>query len=561
MLRIVVGMPHRHDLPTTFNPRPIGASMFGTKPLRSLATFIAVPLRTTARLVRRGLLLYASVFGTNLPTARGRYKRWLIVFALIYILQAIPLFELWNLPLLEYWGLAIVVSGYFGVVAVNHAWYQNERIRGAIVRGQTEGDLLELPNLRGFSLLTALQLFLLFPMMFSHCHTLFALFSVPDNANWVTWFTLTFDGFCKSMLDWSEVYGVHFSQVEYSTWWAKHLVMAKRLTFDYILISGVITVISSTDTLIKGALADLRFNHRASVRLGRTIVPALITTLENEDKLMRGNAAKALGEIGDPRAVPPLILRITDTHSNVRLQATRALGNLRASTALDQIIIALLQDGSQSVKGEAARALGILGDPTAIAPLIDAMEDPTSSVRSRAAESLGMLNDPSVVQPLVHTALMDQESDVRNHARKALVAMGDHDSVTPLFIDRLNDEAPQVRCNAADALGSLHNLMALEPLVRASLMDDKEEVRASATDALRNLKDGNAVELIINALADNKVSTAVRVAEALGRIGISDPHVMEELYSLKNHSSATVSTAAQITLDTLNAGKRSKSDR
>jgi len=44
-------------------------------------------------------------------------------------------------------------------------------------------------------------------------------------------------------------------------------------------------------------------------------------------------------------------------------------------------------------------------------------------------------------------------------------------------------------------------------------------------------------------------------------MGISDPQVMEELYSLKNHSSATVSTAAQIALDTLNAGKRSKSDR
>lgn len=516
--------------------------------LRSSAGFVGLPFRTAWRLARKGLVLFASLFGTNLATARDRYKRLILAYLLIYILQAIPLFR--------YWSLSLVAVGFIGVLAVNQAWYENERIRGEIVRGQTNGDLLTFPNLRWFSLLTAVQLFVLFPLIFFQCHELFALFTVPDNASWTTWVALTFDGFCKSMLDWSEVYGIHFSQIEYSTMWGRHLVMTKRLTFDYILIRGIISTYGLTDKLINEAVAVLRSNHMFSVRLGKAIVPSLIETLTHKDSVVRANAAKALGEIGDRRGVPSLILKVTDTHSNVQVQAIRALAALRDESALDQIISVLQKDNAtKSVKGEAALTLGLFGAPSSLLPLTEALNDTASSVRVKAAKSLGMLNTPDAVRPLVHAALMDQVADVRNAARSALAALDDHESVTSLIIESLNDTASLVRCHAADALGSLGDLAALEPLVHAAITDEQEEVRVSATEALRNLDDERVVELILDALTDNQVNTAVRVAETLGLLGTAHPRAMEELYRLKNHPMPTVSTAAQVAIDSLNSTK------
>ena len=42
-------------------------------------------------------------------------------------------------------------------------------------------------------------------------------------------------------------------------------------------------------------------------------------------------AAKALGELGDPRAVEPLIKRLGDVYPDVRSSAAQALGKLGAT--------------------------------------------------------------------------------------------------------------------------------------------------------------------------------------------------------------------------------------
>ena len=59
-----------------------------------------------------------------------------------------------------------------------------------------------------------------------------------------------------------------------------------------------------------------------------------------------------------------------------------------------------------------AFALGSLGDPGAVPPLIAAMGDEDSSVRWSAASALGSLGDPGAVPPLI-TALGDGDSSVR----------------------------------------------------------------------------------------------------------------------------------------------------
>ena len=86
------------------------------------------------------------------------------------------------------------------------------------------------------------------------------------------------------------------------------------------------------------------------VRMGFPAVQALIPALSDPDNRLRWEAAKALGEIGDPTAAPALV--------------------------------GLLEDASQDVRWTAADSLIVL-DRSAIVPLLQALVDRFYSVRLR----------------------------------------------------------------------------------------------------------------------------------------------------------------------------------
>jgi len=117
-------------------------------------------------------------------------------------------------------------------------------------------------------------------------------------------------------------------------------------------------------------------------------VEGLIKALKHRDDDIRADAAKALGEIRDPRAVEPLI-------------------------------DALKPDPDSFVRQRAAYALGNIGDAKAVEPLIQSLKDEDKDVRWAAASSLGDLGDIRAVKPLIQ-ALKDEDKDVQKTAEWAL---------------------------------------------------------------------------------------------------------------------------------------------
>ena len=71
-------------------------------------------------------------------------------------------------------------------------------------------------------------------------------------------------------------------------------------------------------------------------------------------------AAEALGQLGDKRAVDPLIKALSDDHYWVRLSAAMALGQLGDKRAVDPLIMVLSDDYS-GVRKAAKAALKKLG--------------------------------------------------------------------------------------------------------------------------------------------------------------------------------------------------------
>ena len=119
--------------------------------------------------------------------------------------------------------------------------------------------------------------------------------------------------------------------------------------------------------------------------------------------------AEVLGNIGDVRAVEPLIDALGDE--------------------------SMMEDrgGGEDARGAIAKALGKIGDTRAVEPLIlnlggeDVFDSTDNSYdyhfRIYAAEALGVIGDIQAIEPLIK-ALEDEHSDVRDAAKEALKKLG-----------------------------------------------------------------------------------------------------------------------------------------
>jgi hypothetical protein len=178
----------------------------------------------------RGFAWLAVPFGVRVRDPLRRYAMLLGVFAVLFALGALPI------PLVA---LPALVAAYVGVLAIGRAWVLNEEERTAIVKQLKDADPDQLPDLRWTALLSALQLLILFPLLFMQMHRQFGLYVVHDEANFLDWVWFSLDKtYLKALPDWSILYGVHISSIDLDAAWGRHLVMLSRVTFDYILIQG-----------------------------------------------------------------------------------------------------------------------------------------------------------------------------------------------------------------------------------------------------------------------------------------------------------------------------------
>jgi HEAT repeat protein len=152
-------------------------------------------------------------------------------------------------------------------------------------------------------------------------------------------------------------------------------------------------------------------------------IDALIQTLENRsvDWATRIEAARALGHTGDPRAIEPLIrtLENEQTQENnmdaheLAMVIAEALGAYHDSRVTDALVKALV--GNRDISHVAAKSLVKLRDRRAVEPLIRILDDDKSLSfeRQNAARVLGVLGDPRAVPALAKALRCDSELTVK----------------------------------------------------------------------------------------------------------------------------------------------------
>ena len=270
------------------------------------------------------------------------------------------------------------------------------------------------------------------------------------------------------------------------------------------------------------------------VELGAAAVKPLIAALD--DKYVN-EAAMALGQIGDTRAVEPLIRRLKDQSPIGPHAVTEALGAIGDPRAVEPLSAALSEDWGSCQSVPAAVALGQIADARAVDPLIAVLRRPAAdpALRKAAAAALDQVGwapernelgaiywivkgechrcveiGAPAIGPLV-AALAHERQELREAAAAALDALdwqpddggegaaywvARHEwnrcveigrpAVAPL-IHALRKGSANVRRDAAIALGDIGDERAVDPLVGGLW---NRELRPAAIEALKAMMDG-----------------------------------------------------------------------
>jgi HEAT repeat protein len=284
----------------------------------------------------------------------------------------------------------------------------------------------------------------------------------------------------------------------------------------------------------------------------KAAVPALVEVLKEGPARARAQAALALGEIGDPAAVKPLVEAI-DGASREReaYEANRyiadALGALRAREAVPALST-LLSSPDAYVQVAAVDALGRVGDPAAVETLVGIVTggQVEAFIVKKALLALGRIGDPKAA-PAVLKMLFEERPGVSFYPEAAFAASQIGRPMAPALLavveGRDADLAAWAKgkgilpgalyAKSAQLLGDVGGPEAVPALVAKLAYRDADPgvemyVRVIAAESLGRLRAREAVRPLGDALAREKdPNVRDRICDALVRIG--DPAALPAL--------------------------------
>ena len=251
--------------------------------------------------------------------------------------------------------------------------------------------------------------------------------------------------------------------------------------------------------LIKG-LSDnnglTRRNHaEALANIGKEAVPMLTNTLlKSENVIQRRAAAKTLKLVGEPTALPHLIQALTnDSDPVVQCSAAGAIAIFGEAAVHHLIIVLENQEYTDMQHGLAAWCLAFIG------------ADAPNAIKKAASSKNSKVKSAAI-------------SALEEHIRQTQ----DQEAIR-LVESSINDSSENVQIEAIKLAGNLYKIESLIPLLISKLTNKSPDIRKSSVCSLMqlNIKEAlNQLKFLIEVEQDINVKKII--ALAIRKINTSD---------------------------------------
>lgn len=254
---------------------------------------------------------------------------------------------------------------------------------------------------------------------------------------------------------------------------------------------------SAVESSVQEALAGLNEQDRKNVEAKLAQTQLAQSTAEYASSMqasVKVTAIEALGQIGDVKAVRPLLATLRDNDENVCKAAGKALAAYQSKTVIRPIEISL-NNQDQSIVKQAIRDLGWIGTDYAVELIGKYTND--NFIKNVAIEALGNTGNPKAI-PYLEKAMQSPFTD--DEAMTALLKIKHPDTLKPL-LKGLSSNSFVTRQRAVEALAQFNDPSIVEPLIELFKKND-HTVQDKVIDVLKKFKDPRIDSAFAESLAD-----------------------------------------------------------
>jgi len=240
-------------------------------------------------------------------------------------------------------------------------------------------------------------------------------------------------------------------------------------------------------------------------------------------------------------AVDALRARLRDSDEAIRLKGTRALGILKARTAVADLLAALKQNQSYAMRFETIRSLRKIGDAAVAPELMPYLTYNDNRTRNEAVYALGRFRYRDAVAEMIRLfekelALPQKLADKTYCAflLDALAFIADPAS-KELFIKEKQDPDDDLRLRAVEGLARLGDPAMAPDMSRAWLNEKNPRIKTAQAYALYRMSRKEFLDELVKSLGNGKTNTEARALLLEFR-----PEQMPELYAQAKNNDANV---------------------
>ncbi|REJ64572.1 MAG: HEAT repeat domain-containing protein [Planctomycetota bacterium] len=275
----------------------------------------------------------------------------------------------------------------------------------------------------------------------------------------------------------------------------------------------------------------------------KAAVPAMLELLDAGQPETQLRVVEALGDIGDPAAIPKLIEVLQGHPSKIEIVAAHALAKFGpAAKDAEELLVKGVEEGEAEddvVKQTVyAHSLAMIfpddeaRKTKAVELLVEMLKSDEARLRTAAAEALVLLDaDPRIVRKPMLAALASADEESRQAMLSTIARLGE--KVVPRLREALKN--PEGRPYVATILGEIGpDAAPAVPDLVAALEGESADVRAQILFAIGNIGEGiaPAMSAAQAALADEDVAVQRAAVYVLGRMGAEAKEAIDDLTPL-----------------------------